>query len=228
MFNNKSKYTLLLFFSAFVCVVNGQQIYLEAGTASAYFKDYVNNLGENSLDLSYDKPQEIFFESGFRFNIYKERLKLNAGLGYHNYKINTGFFQGNVSIPLTYNLNYASLKTGFIFNIVNEPKFKFQIHTHLSYDLLLSGTNEFRNIINDIYKDNTFDKTLIRFHKGVSAEYILSDTISTYVSYNIADSFREVNQDSNIEEIYTFHTNAISCGIILNIGRPASICYGGF
>lgn len=225
---NNFKYSLMLFFSTIVFAINGQQIYFEVGTASAIFKDYVNDLGENTLDLSYPKPQDFFLESGFRFNIYKERLKLNMGLGYYKYNINTGFFQSGVSIPLKYNLSYASFKTGFIFNIINEPRFKFQIHTHLSYDLLLSGTNEFKDVVNDIYADNTFDRTLVRFHKGISAEYILSDTLSTFVSYNIADSIREKKQDSNIEEIYTFHTNAISCGIILNIGRTNNIWYRGF
>ncbi|MDD7914252.1 hypothetical protein [Polaribacter ponticola] len=221
-------YSFLMFFTILSTVAKAQQLYIESGVESAFFKDYVNNRGENSLDLSYPKSQEFFIESGLRLNIYKERLKLNLGGSYNTYKINTGFFSGESSIPLTYNLTYVSIKSGFIFNIINEPRFKFQAHTHLSYDWLYKGTSTFRGVVNDLYNDNTYDKTLIRFHKGLSVEYNISNKIATYISYNITDSFREKNEDSNIEESYVFHTNAISMGMIFNILSRREICYGGF
>ena len=228
MINNKTKYGFLLFFSVLIYDVNGQQVYVEAGLASAYFKDYVNNMGENTLDLNYYKSYDFFLESGFRFDIYKDRLKIDLGLSYNSYKINTGFYSGTESIPLTYNLTYATIKTGVNFSIVNEPKFKVLVHTHLSHDWLITGTNKYKDVVNDIYKDNTFDRTFIRFHKGISVEYIMSDQISTYIKYNISDSFREDNKDSNIEEKYTFHSNAISYGILFNIKNSRNKCYGGF
>ena len=228
MLDNKTTYSFLLFFTVLVYEVNGQQVYLEAGVESAYFKDYVNIMGENTLDLNYSKSYDFFLESGYRFNIYKDRLKGDLGLSYNNYKINTGFYSGTESIPLTYNLTYVSLKTGINFSIVNEPRFKLQVHTHLSHDWLITGRSKYQDVVNDIYKDNTFDRTFIRFHKGLSAEYKVSDRMSTYVKYNIADSLREENKDSSIKEKYTFHTDAISFGILFNIINPRNKCYGGF
>jgi hypothetical protein len=228
MLNNKTTYSFLLFFSILIYNVSGQQVYIESGVESAYFKDYVNDKGENTLDLNYSKSYEFFLESGVRINIYKNRLKWGLGLSYNKFKINTGFYSQNESIPLTYNLAHVGIKTGVNFAIVNEPKFKVQVHAHLSHDWLISGTSTYRNVVNDLYKEGTFDRTFIRFHKGVSVEYTVTDNIATYINYNVADSFREKNKDSNIEEIYTFHSDAISFGILFNIINYRPKCYGGF
>lgn len=225
---NKTKFSLLIIYILLFSEGYAQQVYVETGFETAYFKDYVNNLGENTLDLKYAKSQDFFLESGVRFNLYKDRLKMIVGASYNNYKINTGFFVGNTSVPLTYNLTYVGLKTGLNVAIINEPLFKLQAHSHLSYDFLTSGTSKYRDVVNDLITDNTFDRTLIRFHRGLSAEFLFSDTISTYVSYNLADSFREKNQDSNIEEIYTFRTNSFSVGLLFSIVNPRNKCYGGF
>lgn len=224
----KTKYGFLIVLALCISKVDAQQIYIETGLENAYFKDYVNNLGENTLDLSYCKPQTFFLEGGIKFNVYNDRLKWDIGASYNPYKINTGFYIRNESIPLTYDLTYIALKTGCNFAIINEPFFKLQVHAHLSYDWLTSGFSSYNDVVNDLVADNTFDTTLLRYHRGISAEYFISDSVSTYIKYNVADSFREKNQDSNIEEIYTYHTNAFSIGLLFNLANPRNICYGGF
>ena len=196
-----------------------QQAYLETGFENAYFKDYVNNLGNNTLDLSYSKAQEFFIESGFRFALYEERFTWDIGLGYNKYKINTGFYSGNISIPTTYNLSYVTLKPGINFAIVNERRLKMQVHTHISYDRLIAGTRTYKDNTVNLYKEDTFDKNLIRIHRGISVEYVIHDNLSTYIKYNVADSFKEKSQDSNIEESYSFHTKAFSFGLLFYILR---------
>ena len=160
--------------------------------------------------------------------LYQNKIKLNLGSSYNTYKINTGFYAGNVSVPLTYKLTYVSVKAGLIFSIISEPMFKLQVHAHISHDWLTKGISEYSDVVNDLYNQGTFDKTLIRFHKGISAEYSISDEIATYVSYNIADSFREENKDSTDGESYVFHSNGISFGILFNILNRGKVCYGGF
>ncbi|WP_158837961.1 hypothetical protein [Polaribacter sp. L3A8] len=219
MFNNKTTYSVIFFFIFWVNINNAQQIYIESGFENAYFKDYENNLGKNTLDLNYSKSQEVFLETGFRFKLYEDRFKWNLGVGYNRYQINTGFYAGNISIPTTYNLSYVTIKTGVNFAIVNEPRFKLQIHTHISYDFLTTGTRRYNNNTANLYTERTFDRTLLRYHRGLSAEYVISDEISTYISYNVADSFRDSNRDSNIEEKYSLHTNAYSIGLLFNIAR---------
>jgi hypothetical protein len=199
--------------------LNAQQVYVESGFGTAFFKDYVNNLGENTLDLSYSKSPELFLESGFRFDLHKERIMWDVGLSYNKYQINTGFFAGNITIPTTYNLTYLTLKTGVIINIVNEPRFKIQIHAHLSYDGLISGTNKYRNEIIDLNKNNNFDKKLLRFHRGLSTEYTISEETAIYIKYNIADSFKEKGKDSSAGETYSLHTNSFSMGLLFDISR---------
>ena len=208
--------------------INAQQVYVETGFSSAFFKDYVNNLGENTLDLGYSKSQEAYLEGGFRFNLYQDRLHWNVGLGYNKYKINTGFYAGNISIPTTYNLSYLTLKVGMVFNIVNEPKFKIQIHSHVSYDGLISGTSSYRDVITDLRKEDNFDKTLFRFHRGVSTEYTISKQVAIYLSYSIADSFKEKGKDSNTEESYALHTNSFSLGLLFDISVQKKRLYNRY
>ena len=196
-----------------------QQAYLETGFENAYFKNYVNNLGNNTLDLSYSKAQDFFIESGFRFALYEERFTWDIGLGYNKYKINTGFYSCKISTPTTYDLSYLTLKPGINFAFVNERRLKVQVHTHISYDWLISGTRTYKDNTVNLYKENTFDKNLIRIHRGISIEYVIHDNLSTYVKYNVADSFKEKNKDSNIEEAYSFHTKAFSFGLLFYILR---------
>ncbi|MCL7763496.1 hypothetical protein MPF19_08735 [Polaribacter sp. Z014] len=212
-------------------VTSAQRVYIESGFENAYFKDYVNNLGENTLDLSYPKSQQVFIETGVKFdlnlkrdrlwdqnlNLFRFRTKIDVGFSYNNYKINTGFYGGKVSIPLTYNLTYVGVKTGVNFSILNHREFKLYIHGHLSYDLLVSGSSEYKNVVNNIYKDRSLDRTLLRYHRGLNAEYFISDITSIYIKYNVADSFKEKNKDTNIEEEYSLHTNAFSVGLLFNI-----------
>ena len=64
MFKNKTTYSFILFLTAFISVGNAQQVYIEAGVENAYFKNYVNNLGGNTLDLNYAKSEDLFLETG--------------------------------------------------------------------------------------------------------------------------------------------------------------------
>lgn len=221
---------LLIIFTVLVYKANGQQIYLGTGMENAIFKDYVNSLGINTLNLNYPKTEDVFFEGGYRTDLYTNRFQLNVGVSYNNYEINTGFFDGINDVPINYNLEYFSVKIGLFIAVINLRNFKLNLHTHLSHDWLSKGTSEFNNTINNLYSDNTFDKTLISFHKGVNAEYKFSENITSYVSYNISDSFREENKDSVNGEKYTFHTNSISIGLLFNnlIFTRKTVCYGGF
>ena len=229
MINLKTTYSFIILITFQLYSTYGQQYYVGVGFENAQFKDYVNSFGENTLDLSYSSSQDILFEGGYRASLYSERLKWNLGVSYNKYQINTGFFNGNLSVPLTYNLTYVSLKTGAYFSIINTSRFKFQVHSHISHDWLLKGKSEFNNQSSDLISDNTFDKTLISFHKGISLEYSISENIATYLSYNNANSFREENKDSINGEEYTLSTNAFSCGILFKIdGRKKTICHGGF
>ena len=196
-----------------------QQVYIETGFENAYFKNYVNNLGNNSLDLSYSKAQDFFMEGGFRFKLYEERYTWDLGLGYNKYKINIGYYSGNINIPATYDLSYITLKAGANFAIVNERRLKVQIHAHVSYDWLIAGARTSKDNTVNLYKENTFDKNLLRIHRGISVEYVIHDNLSTYIKYNVADSFKDKNKDSSTEETYSFHTKAFSFGLLFYILR---------
>ena len=56
----------LLLTSTALCA---QELYIEAGSESAQFKNYVNNLGENAVDLKHSKTQALFFETGLRLSL---------------------------------------------------------------------------------------------------------------------------------------------------------------
>jgi len=217
------KLFLILNLVLFTSMLNAQNVYVETGFENAYFKGYLNNLGPNTLDLDYSKSQMPFLEIGFRFKLPNDRFSWNTGVSYNTYKINTGFYSGTLSVPLTYNLAYVALKSGISFSFINRRTFKMQAHVHLSADWLTYGSSRYQNKVNNLYKERTLDRNLLRYHRGLSAIYIISKKTSIYINYNIADSFKEKNNDSNPEEKYSLHTSAYSVGIRFTVQPLYSI-----
>ncbi|MGJ8744577.1 hypothetical protein [Polaribacter sp.] len=219
MFNIRATYSFLLFLIMLVSAVNAQQVYVETGLGSAFFEDYVNNKGANTLDESYTQPNTPFFEAGFKFDLYKKRIKLDVGTGYNTYKINTAFSSGNIKIPTSYDLSYVALKLGINLSLIKWKKLQLQVHSHISHDWLTAGTNRYNNVVFDLYKERTLDRTLLRFHRGLSIEYSISKRISTYLNYNIGNSLQEKNEDSQDGESYSFKTKSLSVGLLFNISK---------
>lgn len=210
----------IVLFAVFVLINNtvaAQQIYLEVGSESAAFKNYVNNLGTSTLDNTFSKSQALFFEAGYRLNLHRDRLQLNLGMSHNNYKINTGFYSGNGRIPVHYKFTYIAFKAGVIFSFLNTPKFKLQGHSHISSDWLISGTSSYNNLVHNLYHDHTFTKDVFRYHRGVSVAYTISNRTAIYLNYNVVDSFRHGTKDSNTEEKYSLHSKALSFGTLFRM-----------
>ena len=212
----KQKNTELLFFPT--DSLNTNQIYLQTGFNSAFFNDYVNNLGANTLDETYSKPKTPFFEGGYKLNLYKNNVRLNIGANYSTYKVNTAFLSGNIKIPLSYDLSYFALKIGFDATLIKWRKLSTKIQLHLSNDWLTAGTSSYNNIVFDLHKEKTLDPTLLRYHTGISFEYEVSKKMSAYLNYNIGTGLQSTIKDSNNNgEKYSFGTTSLSVGLILNI-----------
>lgn len=209
--------TLLFFLTG---ITFAQEVYVGSGFTSASFEEYENSEGENTLNnTGYTKPLDLMFESGFRFNLYRDRVKLDAGFTYNKYQINTSFYSGNIRIPTTYNLSYLGLKAGINISVIEWKRLKLQLHSHFSHDWLIFGTNEYRDVFVNIYKDKTLDRTLVSFHRGIGMEFEINDTISAYLRYNIKTSFRENNQDDVNGEKYALRANSFGVGLIFDLSK---------
>ncbi len=193
-----------------------EQVYLEIDTAPAYFKDYVNNLGENTLNTSFSKAHDNLIETGVRWNMYKNRLPMNLDLSHDNDPIDTGFLAGNKEIPLHYDSSYKAFRTSFIYSCINATIFKLKGHTHLSADGLISGTSDLKSVVNKLRKDKTFARKLILYQRGVSAACHFSKNMAFYISDHDADSLKRLNHDSNLEETHSLHTNGLSLGVLIH------------
>lgn len=212
---NSIKY-LFLMLVFFISKGHAQELYVEAGFGNAFFENYVNNLGENTLDDTYTKPLAPQINTGVRLNIFKERLHFNIGVGYHKYEIKTGVSVGNTKVPLMYDLSYLTSKVGINFSVIRWKSILFQLHTHISYNWLMSGTNSYNNQTFNLTQANTFDPTLLNFNRGVSLEYEFSGAFSMYVSYNKVNSFEELHEDTRSEEKYTLLSNSFNIGVLFN------------
>ena len=215
----KTKNIALLVLLLITSLTNAQQMYIGSGFGTATFNDYVTSSGENTLDNSgYSKPPELSFEGGFLFNLYKQKVKFDIGLHYSKYKINTSFYSGNIRIPTTYNLSYFGLKGGLNVSLLRWENLKLNLHPYFTYDWLTYGTNAYRNVLLDIYKEKTLDRTLLSFHIGLGLEYRITDEISTYVNYSIAKNITE-NEDSTVGEKYSLDRRAITIGLLFDINQ---------
>jgi len=219
MRRKKTQHIILFAVLAMTSSTIAQQIYVGTGLNRASFKEYVNSAGVNLDNSGYAKPEEPLFESGFRFEVYKQRLHVDIGLRYNKHTINTSFYSGNLKIPTTYNLSYAGLKAGLILDVIRWKRVKLQAHIHLSKDWLLFGTNRFRNVFVDIYKERTINRALLNFHKGLGIEIDTFENFSLYLNYNITSSFKEENQDSTNGEAYHLKAKAITLGLLFDISK---------
>jgi len=214
--------TLLFVVLVTTGTTTAQQLYVSTGLAKASFEKYINSSGGSALDNSgYIKPEESLFESGLRFKIYKQRLHFGVGLEYNKYTINTSFYSGNLRIPTTYNLSYIGLKAGLTYDAIRWKKLKVQAHIGVSNSWLIFGTNRFRNVFVDIYKERTLNRILASFNRGLGLEYEVSKKISAFLNYTIASSFNEINQDSNKGETYSLKTTKLSIGLLFDITKKS-------
>ena len=211
--------TVLLLLLVVTSSISAQQVYIGMGLGSASFNEYENSAGENTLsNTDYNNSEEPFFEGGLKLKLTK-RLKLDLGIQYYKYKINTAFNAGNTRVPKTYKLSYVGFKTGFTFDILQWNKLTFQTHLHVSRDLLLSGTNRYQNVFVDLHKEKTLDRGLWNFHAGMGAAYKISDDLSAYLNYTRRKSLKEQNQDSTDGEAYSLAANTMTIGLIFTIPR---------
>ena len=211
--------TLLFLFFVLSSTAMAQQIYISSGFSRADFEDYQSSTKETTIDNSgYASPEKYVFESGFRVDIYKERVKFEAGFLYHQHEINTAFISGGIKIPTSYELSYMGLKTGFRMDLLRWKNFKLQVHTHISKDWLLYGINTYNDVFVDIFENRSIARSVLNFHRGFGIEYTLSNSISIFTNYNDSISFKDGYDDSTIGEKYYFTTKAIQIGVLFDIG----------
>ena len=215
----KTKNIALLVLLLITSLTNAQQMYIGSGFGTATFNDYVTSSGENTLDNSgYSKPPELSFEGGFLLTSFVQRVRFDVGFHYSKYKINTSFYSGNTRIPTTYNLSYFGLKGGLNVGLLRWEGLKLNLLPYFTYDWLTYGTNAYRNVLLDIYKEKTLDRTLLSFHIGLGLEYRITDEISTYVNYSIAKNITK-NKDSTEGEKYSLDRRAITIGLLFDISQ---------
>lgn len=210
--------TVFLIFLVLTSLTSAQQIYVGVGLGRATFEDYENSAGVNTLnDAGFSKPIEPLVEGGLRLNIYKQRLKLDIGVQYYKHQINTSFYAGNTRIPTTYSLGYVGLKSGFTFVFLRWKKATVQAHLHVSKDFLVFGTNRYKEVVVDVYKERTLNRNLLILHRGFGFEYEISNKISGYINYNITTGSSGTNQDSTNGETYILAAKGIKIGILFRV-----------
>jgi|TARA_B110000902_G_scaffold266927_1_gene356936 hypothetical protein len=187
-----------------------QTLYVETSLSSAYFKDYTNDFGMNTLDNSYSSPIELGIGGGVIFDVSKnKRLKWDLGINYNKYKINTSFVVGNTSTSTHYNLSYVSLKSGPYYSLIDKPRVKLQFHSHASFDYLVFGSNQYINEFIDLTSGHQLSKLLMNYHYGLALEIFITSENSFYISYDSKHSFRATIEN---DESYRLNVNSVMLG----------------
>lgn len=188
-----------------------QDIYVETSLSSASFENFRNDDDVNTLENTYSKPVELGIGVGAIFNITNnERLRWDLGIGFNSYKINTSFVTSNSSTPTQYDLNYVSLKTGPYFSVLNNSRFKLQLHAHSSLDYLIFGSNQYNHVYVDLLEGKNFSKLVMNYHYGVAVEITLSETSSLYMSY---DSKNGLTNSIDSDQSYQLNATSILMGV---------------
>lgn len=208
------KYSLFLLG---ITVGYAQDIYIETSLSSASFEEFKNDEGVNTLENTYSKPVELGIGLGVILDVSKnKRLKWDFGVNYNKYKINTSFASGNNSIPTQYNISYVSFKTGPYFSVVNHKRFKLQLHAHNSFDYLIFGSNEYRDVYVDLTAGKNFRKLQSNYHYGAAFEFVLSNSKSLYLSY---DSKNSISDAVGLDQSYKLNATAILIGFRFKLNK---------
>jgi len=197
------KYSLFLFG---ITVGYAQDIYVETSLSTASFEEFKNDEGVNTLENTFSKPVELGLGLGVILDVSKnKRLKWDFGVNYNKYQINTSFFSGSNLIPTQYNLSYVSFKTGPYFSVVNHKRFKLQLHVHNSFDYLIFGSNQYKDVYEDLTAGKSFRKLQSNYHYGAAFELVLSNSKSLYLSYDSKNSIKDaIGADQSYQLNATF------------------------
>lgn len=213
---NLKVFKYVVFLSA-MSVGYAQDMYVETSLSSASFDDFKNDEGVNTLDNKYSSPLELGIGAGVILKITKNnRLKWDMGVNFNKYKINTSFRALNTSIPAEYNLNYVGFKTGPYFSVINHSRIKLQLHAHSSFDYLIFGSNEYKDVYVDLLEGKSFSKLVMSYHYGAAVEVTLSDSSSFYMSYDFKNGL--TNSIDN-DQSYRLNATSILMGFRFTVNK---------
>tara|TARA_B110000093_G_scaffold2230_1_gene2101 strand:- start:1155 stop:1808 length:654 start_codon:yes stop_codon:yes gene_type:complete len=203
-----------------LCLVSfdgfSQTLYVESSFSSAFFKDYTSE-SSSSLENSYSKPVELGLGLGVLFEASKNgRLKLDLGINFNKYKIHTSIRNGNTKIPSHYNLSYVSMRLGPYYSILNRQKIKIQIHSHGSFDYLVFGSNQYKDVFVDLTNQRDFNRLMLNYHFGAAIEFLIKDGNYLYLSYDSKQSLKNTIEDG---ESYSISVNSIMLGFRFNLNK---------
>lgn len=98
-----------VFFTIIHTKVYAHRFHVEIGLSIAYFKNYLKNLGENTLNPNYSKTAKQFIEVGFRLTILQEIIDWVVLAYYSTDTIKTATFSGDIKVPLQYDIQCISI-----------------------------------------------------------------------------------------------------------------------
>ena len=207
-----------------LCLVSfdgfSQTLYVESSFSSAFFKDYTSE-SSSSLENSYSKPVELGLGLGVLFEASKNgRLKLDLGINFNKYKIHTSIRNGNTKIPSHYNLSYVSMRLGPYYSILNRQKIKIQIHSHGSFDYLVFGSNQYKDVFVDLTNQRDFNRLMLNYHFGAAIEFLIKDGNYLYLSYDSKQSLKNTIEDG---ESYSISVNSIMLGFRFNLNKTSKL-----
>ncbi|MFI1770607.1 hypothetical protein [Thalassobellus citreus] len=210
-----------LYYSILFCFIlsyqtKAQQVYLETGLSTASFENYKNELGENTLNNTFSKPQEILLGTGIIFNIFKNKIRWSIGSNYNKYRINTSFIFKDTKTPIFYDLSFVSLKTGINISLLKISKFSLQVHSNYSSEWLTYGSYRYENEFKDLTKGKQLHNFFFNYHLGGGIEYRISKNTSFYINYNSKKSIQKSSKNQT-DESYQIYTSSFVIGIILDI-----------
>lgn len=202
-------------------------ISFDLGSNLTFFSNYINSDIESNEIIGMTKRARSHFALGLGLNPFNSRsFNFLFAVENNNHdlkaKIHSTISEGDVEV-IEYDFNYLSLKFGGLFKLIElgqqGHKTSINLKAGLDGNFLISGFQYKQNDIIDLRDYEPFKNKNLDYFIGVDIQKQITPIASVKLGYTRVKGFRleEFNSIKNSFEQYTFRTDLISLGILVDL-----------
>lgn len=213
---NKLKFSVisvLIFFSA---PLAAQMIYTEIGRSITKL-DYKNSSGE-SLENMYPGTNFVY-EAGYRHTLSRA-FYLTGSLTFSHYSSTASDSKYNNNF--SWDARFIGIGVGLEFDFYRINKFSFQAKLGLEPQFFVYGNQSVNGQINDLKKQEEFDKPYLFTKGGLGIIYCADDLLAVTLRYTYGRGF-PLGNNENAEKLNLI-SNSLSVGLIVSF-RTCDYCF---
>ena len=201
-------------------------ISFNVGSNFTFFNNYVDSSSDSIGFIGVTRRAKSHFSIGLGLNPFNSKsfnFLFAVENNNHDFKAKIESSNLNNIEFIEYDFNYATVKFGGLLKLINlgeqSNKLSISIMGGLDGNFLLSGFQYKRGAIIDLRTYEPFKNKNMDYFYGLNVQKQITPTLSINLSYQRINGFKveEFNSDKDVFEQYTFKTDLVSLGILVDL-----------